>query len=310
MSAVITQVFYFLVFPGIAFSIALGFLLSWVDRKVTGLVQWRVGPPPAQPLWDILKLLGKEVIVPAEGWTCGFLGLPFIALSAACLAATLVWLPALGVTSPALGDLIVVLYLLSVPGLAVVLVGASREMKLLLAYDLPFVIAVLVAVFQRRPVGGELASASTLSLSGLLEFQTAAGSVLTRPSGVLAFLVAILCAHAKLGFVPFDVAEADCEIGEGALLEYSGAPLGLMKLTQQVLLAVMPVFLVVVVWGWLEPTRAGAVVFGLKVLLIVVLFVLIKNTSPRVRVDQALRFFWGPATVAALLALVLAGLGV
>jgi NADH-quinone oxidoreductase subunit H len=320
MDGTAAWVFLFLVFPGILFTTVLGLVLTWVDRKVTALVQMRRGPPSSQPFWDVLKLLGKEVVVPAQGWVSGFLTLPFVAFSAAALAGTIVWLALLGSPVTAVGDLIVVLYLLAIPSLAIILggaasgnplgaVGASREMKLLLGYELPFAMALLVAVFQRRMLPGAVASADTLSLDGILGFQALFGSVIGRPSGVLAFLVALLCAHAKLGFVPFDQAEAETEIGEGALIEYSGAALGFLKLTQAVLLAVLPALLVLVFWGGLGTGTAGLFAFAGKVLLIVVLFVLVKNTNPRVRIDQALRFFWGPATVVALLALILARMG-
>lgn len=313
-------VFFLLIFPGMLFSAALGLLLSWVDRKVTAMVQWRKGPPLTQPFWDVLKLFGKEVIVPAQAWVAGFLGLPFVAFAAAAVAATLVWLAAAGAPVAALGDLVVVLYLLVIPTLAVILggaasgnplgaVGASRDMKLMLSYELPFVIALLVAVFQERVVDGETVQAGTLSLSGLVEFQDAHGCFLGKPSGILAFLVALLCAQAKLGFVPFDLAEAECEIGEGALLEYSGAGLGMFKLTQAVLLAALPVLLVTVFWGGIALTLPGVLAFLGKVVLILVVFVLIKNTNPRVRIDQAMRFFWGPVTAVALVALLLAELG-
>lgn len=320
MGEITEWVFFFLIFPGMLFAVFVGLAMSWVDRKVTALVQWRKGPPVSQPLWDVLKLLGKEVIVPAQAWASGFLALPFVAFSAVAVAGTFVWMAATGFGAPPLGDLIVVLYLLTVPTLAVILggaasgnplgaVGASRDMKLLLAYELPFVIALLVAVFQERVVDGETIRAGTLSLSGLVAFQDVAGSVILRPSGILAFLVALFCAHAKLGFVPFDLAEAECEIGEGALLEYSGAALGLFKLTQTVLLATMPVLLITVFWGGMDPGGWGVLAFLGKIVLILVLFVLIKNTNPRVRIDQAMRFFWGPMTIVALLALLLAQLG-
>jgi NADH-quinone oxidoreductase subunit H len=312
--------FFYLVFPGALFAVALGLALSWAERKVSALVQWRKGPPPGQPLWDVMKLLGKEVVVPEPSWAAGYIGLPFVALAAATLAATLTWHAALGLPGGALGDLVVVLYLLSIPSLAAILggaasgsplgaVGASRDMKLVLSYELPLVIALLVAVFQRRTVDGQEVAAATLSLEGLVRFQDLAGDVLLRPSGVLALLVALVCCHAKLGWVPFDQAEADTEIAEGALIEYSGPPLAMFKLVHAVLLATLPVLLVTVFWGGFERTPGGLAAFGGKVLLVVVIFVLVKNTNPRVRIDQAMRFLWGPVTGSAVLALVLARMG-
>lgn len=312
--------FFYLIFPGTAFTVALGLAMSWAERKATALVQWRRGPGPSQPFWDIVKLLGKEVVVPEQAWASGYLALPFVALAAVILAATLTWHAALRLPGGAIGDLVVVLYLLAIPSLAMILggaasgnplgaVGSSRDMKLVLGYELPLVIALLVAVFQQRTVAGQEVTASTLSLAGLVGFQDVAGAVLYRPSGVLALLVALLCCHAKLGFVPFDQAEADTEIAEGALIEYSGPPLAMFKLVQAAQLATLPALLVTVFWGGVDASPGGLVALVAKFLLVLLVFVLVKNTNPRVRIDQALRFFWGPATGAAILALVLARSG-
>ena len=312
--------FLFLVFPGAAFTVALGLAMSWVDRKATALVQWRRGPGPGQPLWDVLKLLGKEVIVPEQARASGFLAFPFVALAAVVLAATLVWHAALHLPRPTPGDLVVVFYLLAIPSLAVILggaasgnplgaVGSSRDMKLVLGYELPLVIALLVPAFQQRTVAGQEVTAATLSLAGIVGFQEVAGAVVYRPSGVLALLVALICCHAKLGFVPFDQAEADTEIAEGALIEYSGPPLAMFKLTQAALLATLPALLVTVFWGGVDGTPAGLALLAGKLLLLLVVLVLVKNTNPRLRIDQALRFFWGPVTGVAILALVLARFG-
>jgi NADH-quinone oxidoreductase subunit H len=314
MAEAIELIFYYLVFPGLAFCTILGLVLSFIDRKVSAMVQWRVGPGPGQPFFDVVKLLGKETVVPEESWARGFLAAPYVAFGAAGLAATIVWLAVLRIGGSPPGDLIVVLYLLSIPAIAVIVggaasgnplgaVGASREVKLVMAYELPFVAALLAVVFQTE-------DGATLSLSGLVALQDQAGSAMGRVSGVLGFIAALLCCQAKLGLVPFDMAEAECEIGEGALIEYSGPALGFFKLTQAVQLATLPALLVVVFWGGMGPGPAGVAVFALKVLLIVTVFVLVKNTNPRARIDQALRFFWGPVTALAFAALALAVLGV
>jgi NADH-quinone oxidoreductase subunit H len=83
--------FLILVFPGFAFTFALAMVFAWVDRKVTARVQWRVGPPFLQPVYDFIKLLGKEVIVPAGGARVLFLLAPLFGLAAVTVASTLVW---------------------------------------------------------------------------------------------------------------------------------------------------------------------------------------------------------------------------
>ena len=113
--------FFFLVFPGAVFAVGLGLAMSWADRKVSALVQWRRGPSASQPFWDVVKLLGKEIIVPEQSWAAGFLAFPFVAFAAAALAATLTWHAALRLPGGTVGDLIVVLYLLAIPSLAVIL---------------------------------------------------------------------------------------------------------------------------------------------------------------------------------------------
>lgn len=296
-------------------TLVLGLLTKWVDRKVTARVQWRVGPPWYQPFADALKLLGKETVVP-EHAGAGFLLAPVVGFAATCVAAAMLWAASVRPQESFVGDLVVVLYLLAVPSLMIVLggslsgnphasVGAAREMKLLLAYELPLVVAaVAVVVGMAPPEEGVL---RTLSLGAI-----AGGEMrgwLPALACVLGFLVSIFCVQAKLGLVPFDIAEAETEIMGGPLVEYSGPPLAMFYLTKAMLTATLPVFLVTVFWGGFGPDAVGWAVGFLKYLLIVVVVVLIRNTNPRVRIDHAMKFFWFVLTPAALVALVLAAAG-
>jgi NADH-quinone oxidoreductase subunit H len=174
-------------------------------------------------------------------------------------------------------------------------VGASREMKLMLSYELPMLLAVLTAV---------VASGFTFRLGGLVE--RSAGGVGAKLALVVGFLVAVLCTQAKLGLVPFDMAEAETEIMGGVYVEYSGPPLALFHLTRAMLFALMPIFLVTVFWGGFAGGLGGLALGALKYLLVVVLLVLIRNTNPRLRIDQAMRFFWYGLTPVALVAVVVA----
>jgi len=123
-------------------------------------------------------------------------------------------------------------------------------------------------------------------------------------SDFLAFLVSLLVVQAKLGLVPFDIPEAEQEIMAGTLIEYSGAPLAIFKMTKLILFFCLPVLLITLFMG-----SGGIWWFILKYVIIVTLIVLIKNTNPRLRIDQALRFFWGPVTSLAIIAFLLAVLG-
>jgi NADH-quinone oxidoreductase subunit H len=304
----VSAVLQVLVFPGLLFAAAAGLLTSWVDRKVTARIQMRVGPPLLQPFYDIGKLLIKETCVPAGGGAWLFLGAPLLGLAATALASTILWRAFLNPAAAFVGDVIVVFYLLTLPAVSVVLgafasrnplasLGGSREMKLLLAYELPLVLAACVPILH----------ASSLQLGAIVE----AGPAIRHLSGVLALAVAVLCMQAKLTLVPFDMPEAETELSGGAYIEYSGPPLAMFKLTRAMMFFTLPVFLVALFGGGV-PLAAGPLpLLGglLKVVGLVVVMILVRNTAPRLRVDQALKFFWGPVTLAALLAVALAWRG-
>jgi NADH-quinone oxidoreductase subunit H len=299
--------FDYLVFPGFLFSACVGLIAGWIDRKVTARIQWRVGPPWYQNFVDIVKLLGKETIIPQGAAKLTFLLSPFLGLLSASLVATI-----LGVTvrlplESFAGDLIVVLYLLIIPAISIIIgasssrnplasVGASREMKLVLGYELPFILSIIVVIIK---------SAGTIQIGSILNHQINFGSNLVSWSGILAFMVTIFCMQAKLGFVPFDMSEAEQEIMAGVFIEYSGLPLAIFKLTKAILLYTMPLLLIILFWG---SNLTPLALIG-KYIALLVIIILIKNTNPRLRIDQALRFFWGPVTILAVIALILAILG-
>lgn len=303
--------FAFFIFPGFLFTAFAGCLSSWVDRKVTARIQWRVGPPWYQPFADILKLLGKETIVPMGVSKPIFLLAPVVGLSAVTLVSTIVWLVNFSPAEGFVGDLIVVIYLFVIPSLALMLgglasrnpyasFGALREMKLVMAYELPFLIAVLVPVIK---TGG------MIRLGEIIQYQVSNGAMLSRPSGVLAFVAALFCMQAKLGLVPFDIAEAETEIMAGPIIEYSGTPLAVQKLSRLMLLFVLPVFLVTLYWGGLTFDGWNIVWSVLKYVFVLVIIILLRNTNPRLRIDQAMRFFWGPVLIVSVLGVVTAFLG-
>jgi len=296
----------YLIFPGFLFSACIGLLAGWVDRKVTARIQYRVGPPWYQNFMDIAKLFTKEIIVP-EGAKLTFLLAPFLGLLSSILVATILG-KSLDINfSGFIGDLIVVLYLLTIPAIALIIgasssqnplasVGASREIKLVLAYELPFILSMITVIIK---------SGTVIQIGNILGHQFSAGSNIASFSGALAFVAVLFCVQAKLGFVPFDASEAEQEIMGGVLIEYSGMPLAIFKLTKAILLYTLPLFLIIMFMG---KDVSPLFLIG-KYILILVIIILIKNTNPRLRIDQALSFFWGPVTVIAAIALILAMLG-
>jgi len=303
-------IFYFLFF-GFLLTAIIGLLASWIDRKVTAKVQYRVGPPLLQPLIDIVKLLGKETLIPAGSSKITFLMAPVIGFASVILVSTLLWINNIYPAKSFLGDLIVVLYLLVIPSISIIMggfasrnplasLGASREMKLILSYELPFILAILVTVIK---------SGFTFRLGEILTFQAQNGAFVRSWSGTLALIVAIICMQAKLALVPFDIPEAETEIVGGPLIEYSGSGLAIYRLMKNMLMFTVPFFLIIVFIGGLRLDGIHLLYGVLQYIGLVALMTVIRNTNPRVRIDQAVKFFWGPVTIIAIIAIILALLG-
>ncbi len=298
---------YLLVF-GFAATAILGLITSWIDRKVTARVQYRVGPPFLQPVYDIVKLLGKETVIPAGASKVTFLIAPVIGISGVIAVATLFWVNQF-FSEGFMGDWIVAIYLLAIPSLSIILggfasrnplasLGASREMKLVIAYELPFILAALVPVINSH----------SIRLSVIIDSQ-AGGVFAGNISGILALIVAILCVQAKLALVPFDIPEAETEIVEGPIVEYSGPGLAIFKLMKNMLFFTLPFFLIILFFGGLRFNGINILWTILEYVGIVAIITVIRNTNPRVRIDQAVRFFWGPMTLIAIVAVILASKG-
>jgi len=296
----------YFIFPGLLFASALGLLFMGIDRKVTAHMQHRIGPPIWQEFLDFGKLLGKEDITPAAAQGVVFTLGPLLALGA---AVTVMLLLPINSAQPALtsvADLIVIIYLLNIPAICVMLggyssacpfgaVGASRYVVQLFSYELIFIVAALTAAFK---VG-------SLSLGDIVAYQAQNSWLAFKvPLAAAAILVA---AQGKLLRVPFDIPEAESEIVHGPLTEYSGPKLGLMRLAYGIeLFAVAGLITVLFFGGPVAHTIAGVqipgvVSFLIKTFAIVLLTTNIRNIAARLRIDQAMKFFW---TIIALLAIV------
>ncbi|MGB2651505.1 MAG: NADH-quinone oxidoreductase subunit H, partial [Candidatus Omnitrophota bacterium] len=176
-------IFYLLVL-GFLLTAVVGLLTSWIDRKVTARVQYRVGPPIFQPFIDIVKLLGKETLVPAGASKTTFLMAPLMGMASVVVVSTLLWMNDIRIGQGFVGDLIVAVYLLTIPSISIIIggfasanplasIGASREMKLVLGYELPFVIAIMVPVIK---------SGYSIRIGEILASQAQNGVFVANPS--------------------------------------------------------------------------------------------------------------------------------
>jgi len=303
---------YYLIFPGFIFISVAGGLLSGFDRKITAWVQFRKGPPLLQPFYDFFKLLlVKETILPANGSKFTFLLAPVFAVTGATVSGILILMPALGIKSGFSGDIIVVFYMLAIPSMTYIIgalasgnplasVGASREMKLILSYELTFLLVIAAII---------LKAGMTITLQDIILVQAEQGAFAGSLSGILLFIALLFCIQAKLGLVPFDMAEAETEITHGSFIEYSGSAYSLIKLTKYIMLFVLPVFMSTVLLGGFRTDGIHLLWSVLKILFVVLLITLIRNTNPRVRIDQAMRFFFFWMNLLVIAAIVLTYFG-
>lgn len=304
--------FYFLVFPGLLFAAAAGGLLSWFDRKITARVQFRKGPPLLQPFYDFFKLLlVKETIIPKNGSPVTFLLAPVFGLFGAVMAAVFILLPLFNITTGFRGDLLVIFYLLTIPSFSWILgavasgnplaaVGGSREMKLILSYELTFLLVIAGVIAK---------SGQSFDLYSIIQLQKEGAPLIGSISGVLLFIAAIFCIQAKLGLVPFDMAEAETELAEGSFIEYSGPPYAIIKLTKYIMLLILPCLIAAMLMKGFNLTGINILWAVLKVTGIVLLLTLIRNTNPRIRIKQAISFFMIWMNLIVVTAIVLAFFG-
>lgn len=302
---ILQTIIQYLVFPGFLFLAAAGMVVSWLDRKLAARMQWRVGPPFLQPWYDLRKLLHKEILLPEGGNTPVFVLAPAVALIALTYAGASIMLVLFSPERGFPGDLFVVLYVLTIPPVCMMLgasasanpyaaLGASREMKLILSYELPLLACVIVAALQARD----------MSLGGMILHQQAGWSNVYSVSGFLAAAVAAVCLQGKMGLAPFDLSEAETELAGGLFVEYAGPLLAVWKLVKMMMLVVIPLFAVCMFWGG-GPVWTIVLKYAAFLLAAITARVLL----PRVRIDHAVRFFWTKAAPISAGALLLAVLG-
>ncbi|MBS3784718.1 MAG: NADH-quinone oxidoreductase subunit H [Anaerolineae bacterium] len=307
------------VFPGFGFLVACAFLFEWIDRRTIARLQARVGPPWFQPVADLLKLLSKESVLPRQADRPICRALPVVALAAVLTAA--LYVPVGGRVVYAFeGDLIVVLFLLSLPALFYFLagwvsggvysiLGGSRSVLQYFSYEVPFLMALSAPAILT----------GSWSISEIITQQAEAGWILlVQPLG---FLLAVVGLIGKLKRVPFDIPKAKSEVVGGPLTEFSGRELALWHLAVDVQ-TVAGIFLLVNVFlgggdltllqGSTPLGLARAVTFAAKALAMLLTLSVTSALYARLRIDQLASLGWrilAPLGLLQLAATILLGVG-
>ena len=310
---------YVLIFPGFLFCFLAGMLLCGIDRKLVAKMQKRVGPPILQPFYDFFKLCGKETIIPASASKTTFLIAPLVGLAA--LVVIQLFIPVFSFSAfSGMADVIVILYLLLIPAMSIILggaasgspyagVGLSREMVTIISCELPLVLVLLAVA---KTVGSAMGTGLCFSLSDIAAYQAMNGSLITKLSMIPAAAAMLLIIPGETGNHPFDAAEAETEICEGLLAEYSGAPLGVLKLSHAIKMLTLTSLFVALFLGGLGTgivALDGIILFLLCVVLTAVSISFVHAITARLKIEQIFKFYWTLVTGLALISLVLAWYG-
>ena len=295
--------------------------LVLVERKFLGRLQIRYGPNRAgrygllQPFADTIKMLTKEDVVPAEADRVIFLLAPAVVAAEALLIFAVVPFGAsitlLGKKIPmVITDLNVgLLYVFALASLGVYgvalggwasnskysLLGGIRGAAQMISYELSLGLSLVPIVMLAR----------SFSLVDIVRAQADYPFILVQP---VSFMIFLISAVAETKRIPFDLPEAENELGAGYHTEYSGMRFGLFFLGEYVNLQVLGALVAVFfLGGWHGPLLPPVVWFLIKVLAIAVLMIWVRGTLPRLRYDQLMHLGWKVLVPLALLNILVTG---
>lgn len=306
---------YLFLFPGILFILVSSLWLAGFDRKIVARMQRRIGPSLLLPWYDYLKCRGKETLIPRKANRAMFLLAPVLGL--ACVLTCGIFLPVGGLQIyGTTADLIVILYLLTFASVTLIMgsaasgspfagVGLSREMVAMISYELPFVLVILAC---GKVVGG---GGVSFSLSKYMIYQGFHGPLLAHWSLIPAAIAMLFVIPCEVGQHPLDIDEAETEICEGVLAEYSGLPLARYKMMHYVKMYVMSGLFVAMFLN----IQTGIVVLDAVIYLALCTLVTFVSmslphaVSARFKVEQVFKFYWTVVAALAALSLILVWLG-
>jgi NADH-quinone oxidoreductase subunit H len=285
---------------------------TWVERRLLGFVQERLGPNRVGPFgslqWvaDTVKILTKEDHPPLGADRAAYMLAPAVAATPVLAGFGVVAFgDGLSLAAVDVG----VMFLLGMMGLTVyavflgawgsnsryALMGGLRAAAQMLAYE----------AFLGLSLMGVVMLSGSLSMNAIVEAQRDVWFIVLQPLGAALFFLAGVAAAHRL---PFDLPESENDLVAGYLTEYTGMSFGLFFLGEYLaVLLVSSLAVTLFFGGWLGPWLPGPVWFGIKVGVVAVVFVWIRATLPRPRYDQLVNAAWKVALPLALLNLLVTG---
>jgi len=315
-------------FIAVAVLVCLSLIYKGIDRKLSARLQSRYGPPIIQPIFDVQKLMVKESIVPRNAIPWMFNGAPIVALASALLI--MLYLP-IGSFDPVLdgyGDLILIIYLLTLPSLAMAMggfasnspyatVGAQREIVMMMSYELPLATVVVALAWRISVMQAGLTAFSMDTIQEFPLWQEVGGMGVV---GLFLLLLALMIVFpAEVAKIPFDAPEAETEIAGGLLVEYSGRNLAMFYLADAVRTVVVATLVITLFFpyglsgpmGYIDQgSPIGNIVDFLfhLVKLFIVMFIgvtVVRTATARLKIDQISRLYWGYTAMLSVVGLLL-----
>jgi len=273
-------------------------MLIWVERRLLGLWQERLGPNRVGPFGllqvvaDMIKIFSKEDWVPPFADKFSFILAPPIIMVVILMSFTVIpFAPGVGVIDSDIGVLFV-LAMASLGAYSVMLGGLSSNNKYALLGSLRAAAQMVsYEVFMGISLLGVVALAGSFNLREIVLAQTDGWYVIPQFIGFVIFMIAGVAESHRL---PFDIPEAEQEIVAGYHTEYSGMKFGMFFVGEYLGVLLISSLLVVLFFGgWLGPGFLPPMVwFLLKTAFFIALFILLRAAIPRPRYDQLMRYGW------------------
>ena len=273
-------------------------MLIWVERRLLGFWQERLGPNRVGPFGllqvvaDMVKIFTKEDWVPRFADRLSFVIAPAIIMTVVLLSfAVIPFAPNIGVVNSNIGVLFI-LAMASLGAYSVMLGGLSSDNKYALLGSLRAAAQMVsYEVFMGISLLGVVALSGSFNLREIVEDQADTWYVVPQFVGFVIFLIAGVAESHRL---PFDIPEAEQEICAGYHTEYSGMKFGMFFVAEYIGLVLISSLITVLFFGgWLGPSFLPPIFwFALKASLFIAFFILLRAAIPRPRYDQLMSYGW------------------